>query len=119
MDKKTILIAEDNESNYMYLWLLLRSNYNVLRARDGQEAVEMAHSNPVDLVLMDIKMPKMTGIQATEIIRQSFPSLPIIIQSSYAFDLDIEKAQQKGASGYLTKPILRDDLIKEIKKFGL
>lgn len=119
MDKKTILVAEDNDSNYMYLWLLLRSDYNLLRAKNGREAVEMVESHPVDLVLMDIKMPEMTGLQATEIIHAAHPALPIIIQSSYAFDIDISEARRKGASSYLTKPILRNLLIEELKKFGL
>ncbi len=119
MNKKTILVAEDNDSNYMYLWLLLRNDYNVLWAHNGREAVEMVQANSVDLILMDIKMPEMTGLQATEIIRKSYPALPIVIQSSYAFDLDIDEAKKKGATGYLTKPILRERLMDELRKYGL
>ncbi|MCQ2222455.1 MAG: response regulator [Bacteroidaceae bacterium] len=120
MNKKTILIAEDNDSNYMYLWMLLRGDYNVIRAVNGTQAVESVKKNDsIDLVLMDIKMPEMTGVEATEIIRQFNPTIPIVMQTSFAFDQDIELAMRKGASAYLTKPVLRDPLFAELHRFGL
>lgn len=119
MEKKTILITEDNESNYTYLWLLLRSQYNILRANNGAEAVEITSKENIDLILMDIKMPVMTGIEALIEIRKTKPNLPIVMQSSYAFDQDVQEAMSCGATDYLTKPIMRDQLANMLTKLGI
>lgn len=119
MEKKTILIAEDNESNFMYLWFVLRSQYNVLHANDGLEAIDMAVKEDVDLVLMDVKMPRMNGLDAMVEILKVKPTLPIVIQSSYAFDQDIEEAKEKGATDYLSKPILREKMEELLNKLNL
>lgn len=118
MNKKTILIAEDNDSNFMYLNILLRSKYHIIHAENGREAVEMAQSQHPDAILMDIKMPLMNGIEAIREIRKTL-SLPIIIQSSFAFDQDIDEALAAGANSYLTKPILSAQLEAELSKYGI
>ena len=73
-----ILVAEDNDSNYILMTYVLKGRYDFERARNGQEAVEMVRSTSFDLVLMDLKMPVMDGLQATMEIKKLNPSLPVI-----------------------------------------
>ena len=80
MEGKTILIAEDISSNYQFINILLRNEgCNVLHAMNGYEAVEMTQSQPVDLILMDLKMPVMDGQTAIKEIRKFKPDIPIIV----------------------------------------
>lgn len=118
MEKKTILIAEDNDSNYLLLNLMLRKDYNLVRATNGKLAVQMAHEQHPDLILMDIRMPEMDGLQALAEIRKDL-SVPVIMQSSFAYDETIKLALDQGADGYLTKPIMVNSLLQELHKFGL
>ena len=119
MEKYTVLVAEDDDSNFLYLQILLRKYYNVLRARNGVEAVEMVREHRPRFVFMDIKMPEMNGIEAMEVIRGFEPEIPIIMQSSYAFDSDIHAAMDKGATAYLTKPIQSSTLFNLLRELGL
>ena len=119
MKKCTILIAEDDDSNYLYLMLLLRKHYDLLRAMNGREAVEIAERSKPDLILLDLKMPEMNGIEALRAIRQAGMTMPVIIQSSYAFEFDMRIAMENGASAYLTKPILRPNLFTALDELGL
>lgn len=114
---KTILIAEDQENNFKLLSTYLkRSNANVLRAHNGQEAVSIIKSTVVDLIFMDIKMPVMNGIEATREIRSANIKTPIIAQTAYIFDEEIEEFLDSGMDGYLTKPIVASELIEILKK---
>ena len=115
--KKLLLIAEDDRSNFCYLQFVLRKDYEILWAQDGLEAIEMACDNDVVMVLMDNKMPVTSGVQALSSIKKTKPNLPIIMQTAYAFDTDVETAMEAGADGYLTKPIMRDQLMKMVEKF--
>ena len=92
----TILIAEDEEINFMYLEeVLRRTNANVIRACDGLEAVNLFKANlSIDIVLMDIKMPVMDGIQATKLIKAERSNIPIIATTAYALGGDKEKFLQ-------------------------
>ena len=96
--KPTLLIAEDEESNYLLLKTILHKYCNLIRAKTGLEALALFKENEVDLILMDIKMPEMTGIE-------SLKDIPVIMQSAYVFDSDMEAAKEAGASGFITKPI--------------
>jgi len=106
-DRVTLLIAEDEESNYLLLKTILQKHCNLIRAKTGKEAIEKfnEHGNEVDLILLDIKMPEMTGIEALKEIRKINTEIPIIMQSAYVFDSDMESARQAGASDFITKPI--------------
>ena len=115
--KPLVLIAEDDSSNFKYLEVLLRRDYDILWAKNGREAVTMALENNPVFVLMDVKMPLMTGIEAVTEIKQSKPQLPIIMQTAFAFDSDKELAMNAGADAYLTKPILVNKLKETIAKF--
>lgn len=105
--KATLLIAEDEESNYLLLKTILQKHCNLIRAKTGKEAIERFNESKdeIDLILLDIKMPVMTGIEALKEIRKINTDIPIIMQSAYVFDSDMESARQAGASDFITKPI--------------
>lgn len=112
----TVLIAEDVDINFSFLEELLIS-MNIIRAINGQEAVEIVKSNPdISLVLMDLKMPVMDGFEATQLIREMRPDLPIIAQTAFAMHDDEIKAIEAGCNDYIAKPINRVDLIKKINR---
>ncbi|MGE4569452.1 MAG: response regulator [Bacteroidales bacterium] len=117
--RKRILIAEDTDSNYMLLEILLRKHYALDRACDGLEAVEKAKKEPYHLVLMDIRMPHLNGIEATRAIREFNTLLPIIAQTANAFDTDREAALSAGCNDLITKPIGFEALNALIKKYIL
>ena len=102
---KTILIAEDNDSNYMLMTYILRNKYNYVRAVNGEDAVRKMAAGNIDLVLMDIKMPVMNGLEATKVITSSHPDVPVVAVTANAFDTDRLKAEQAGCAGFLAKPV--------------
>lgn len=107
----TILIAEDEESNFLLLKTILKKHCNILHAKTGKELLEIYKDQHADLILMDIKMPEMNGIDALKEIRKFDSKIPVIMQSAYAFENDMEAARQAGSNGFVTKPIN----IKELK----
>jgi PAS domain S-box-containing protein len=111
-----ILIAEDDVTNSSYLRILLeRSSFKILLAFDGVEAVEMCRSHPeISLVLMDIKMPVLDGLEATLKIKEFRKSLPIIGVTAYAMTGDKEKALESGCDEYITKPVNTNMLLSAI-----
>ena len=113
----SLLIAEDDEINFMFFKSFLGSRMKLLRANNGQEAIEMVEQHPeIDAILMDVKMPIMDGLEATKIIKADHPNLPIIVQTAYAMIEDKEMVFRAGANDYLTKPINRRELLEKIKK---
>lgn len=108
--KPLILIAEDVESNYKLLEIILKKEYDLLWAKNGKEAVAYALSHNPDAVLMDIKMPVMDGIEALKEIRLHTDSLPVIMQTAYAFDTDRRVAEEAGCNGFITKPVMPREL---------
>jgi two-component system, cell cycle response regulator DivK len=115
---KTILIAEDEEFNFLYLKeILMVTRATLLRALDGEMAVEICQGSEVDLVLMDVKMPRMNGLDATRRIREFNTTLPVIAQTAYAMVEDDEKCLAAGCTEYLTKPINSKVLLSVIDKY--
>ena len=114
----TILIAEDEDINFLFLETLLQPmNWKLLRARNGQEAVEMTRADlSIRLILMDIRMPIMDGFQAATIIKEFRPELPILAQTAYANDYEIEKYRAV-FDDYMTKPLRIQILKQKISKF--
>lgn len=113
-----ILIAEDDETNYIYLDVLLKENMGrVDRAYNGKEAVEMVQKNTYDLILMDLKMPVMSGSEATVKIKKLYPHIPIIATTAYATAEEKERALDAGCDEYLSKPIKKSDLLVHIEKY--
>lgn len=111
---KKILVAEDNDSNYILMSYILKK-YEFERAKNGQEAVEMANKNSYDLVLMDIKMPVMDGLEATRKIKEAHPELPIVALTANAFDSDRQLALEAGCADFLAKPVSSDACLATIK----
>lgn len=104
-DKKSILIAEDNASNYKLLEAILSKSYNLLHAWEGKEAVELFAQHKPQLVLMDIAMPGMDGYESTREIRTLSATVPIIGLTARAFPDDEQKGYDCGMTEYMTKPI--------------
>lgn len=115
---RSILIAEDEEVNYLFLEeLLSQSQATVYRAHDGQEAVELMRQHPeIFLVLMDIKMPRLNGFEATSQIKAINPAVKVIATTAYAFVEDKEKALSVGCDSYVAKPISIKVLVEAIGK---
>lgn len=114
-EKVTLLIAEDNESNYMLFESILSSHYKLIHAWDGVEAVELFNEHNPQLVIMDINMPRMDGYEATREIRKKSTTVPIIAVTAYAFASDKERIMENGFNSYVSKPINAKKLDKELK----
>ena len=106
-ERPLILVAEDDESNFKLIKAIINNRCDVLWARNGQEMLNLyeQHGEQADVLLMDLKMPLMDGLEATHIIRQSSPDIPIIVQTAYAFYEDQQQAMVAGATEVLVKPI--------------
>lgn len=116
-EQATILIAEDTDSNFDLLNAILGRKYRLVRAKDGMEAVTMYDEVNPDLILMDIKMPNLDGLEATRIIRQLSAEVPIIAQSAYAYEHDRNAAEEAGCNDFISKPIAQEKLKEKIKKW--
>ena len=115
---KTILIAEDEEFNFLYLReIMAPTGATILRALDGEMAVQICQNSMVDIVLMDIKMPRMNGLEATRKIRIFNKHLPVIAQTAYALIEDSEKCLGAGCTHYLTKPISSKALLGLVDQY--
>lgn len=114
---KKVLIAEDNESNYLLTSTILKGKYTLDRAINGQEAVEKVISEKPDIVLMDWKMPIMDGLEATAKIREFNTTLPIIALTAYAFEADKQKALEAGCNAFITKPIKIKELLALLQEY--
>jgi len=114
---KTVLVAEDEESNYELVRIVLQKRYRLLRAHNGIEAVTMNEDEHPDLILMDIRMPEMDGLDATRIIKEVDSDTPIIALSAYAFEENIREAKSAGCDAFLAKPFRVEDLIEIVKKY--
>ncbi len=115
----TILIAEDEETNYIYLETALqKTNVTVLRAKNGREAVETAKVTPqLNLILMDIKMPEMNGLEATRSIRTFRKDITIIAQTAFAMEEDRRNCTAVGCNDFLPKPIRYKVLLETLAKY--
>ena len=113
---KKILVAEDNDSNFILMSYILKKYYEFDRAKNGQEAVEMVDKEKYDIVLMDIKMPIMDGLEATKAIKEKQPDLPIVALTANAFDSDRQLAFEAGCVDFLSKPVSSDLCLNTIRK---
>ena len=117
---KTILIVEDEPKNLKLLRdLLQRFGYEILEAPDGEQGVKITGEKIPDLILMDIMMPKMDGLEATRIIKADNKTkhIPVIALTSYAMKGDREKTLEAGCDGYIAKPIDIQEVLKTIEHF--
>ncbi|WP_461643171.1 hybrid sensor histidine kinase/response regulator [Labilibaculum euxinus] len=120
-EKKTpfILIAEDDNSCYYYEEILLKNDNKIVRACNGQKAVDLCKMHPdITLVLMDIKMPVMDGIEATHLIKSFRKDLPIVAVTAHAQSGDAFKIKEAGCDEYISKPIKKAKLLSLIQKYS-
>ncbi|HLO92071.1 MAG TPA: PAS domain S-box protein [Lentimicrobium sp.] len=115
----SVLIAEDDDISYRLVkFILSKESIEVTRAHDGVEAVELARSKKFDLILMDVNMPLLDGLDATRLIREFDSDIPIIAQTAYALEGDREKTSKAGCNGYLSKPVKKEELLKMIYEYS-
>ena len=117
LNVKTILVAEDEDSNYELVKIVLQKRYKLLRAHNGIEAVTINEDEKPDLILMDIRMPEMNGLDATRIIKEVSSSTPVIALSAYAFEENIREARAAGCDEFMAKPFKVENLIEVVRKY--
>jgi CheY-like chemotaxis protein/nitrogen-specific signal transduction histidine kinase len=115
-NKKTILVAEDEDSNYELVKIVLQKRYRLLRAHNGIEAVTINEEEKPDLILMDIRMPEMNGLDATRIIKEVCDT-PVVALSAYAFEENIRDAKNAGCDQFMAKPFKVENLIEMVRKY--
>ena len=116
---KHILVVDDDAMNVrMAEFILKQQQYQVLKASSGMECLEVLKNQPVDLVLLDIEMPGMNGMQTLEQIRgeERFLKIPVMFLTASTELEDMENAQKLGASGYVKKPFLPQELLERVEK---
>lgn len=116
-NKKLVLIAEDIEGNYLLLKHLIPSDYELIHAWNGREAVDMFRKYRPDIVLMDINMPILDGYGATKEIRQFDAEIPIVAITAYAYASDRKRILTNGFTDFIAKPIKREELAQALKKY--
>lgn len=116
-ENKTVLIAEDVDSNYQYLKAALtKTKINILWAKNGEEAVNFFKDNKINIILMDLQMPIMNGLLATQAIKKIDNEIPIVAVTAYAMSGDREKSLAAGCDDYVAKPIRLNELYSIIDK---
>jgi len=120
LQELNIIISEDEKFNFLLLKKLLSKtlscSINITHAINGQEAIDACKQN-TDLILMDVEMPIMNGLDASKIIKEKYPNIPIIIQTAHCTKEQIEKAKNIGCDAFLSKPIIRKDFENVLAKF--
>lgn len=114
---KLILVAEDEECNYELVKNVLANRYRLIRARNGVEAVTMNEDENPDLILMDIRMPDMDGIDATRIIKEVNPNVPVIALSAYALEDSIKMAKDAGCDDFIAKPFKVEEFLATLERY--
>jgi two-component system cell cycle response regulator DivK len=116
---RTILYVEDNEYNRKIVrQLLSRTSYRLIEAVDGEAGVALAKSEKPDLILMDVQLPKRSGLDATKALRADpeTKDIPIVVITSFALSGDRERAAAAGANGYLAKPYSPKELLALVRE---
>ncbi len=112
-----ILVAEDEDSNYELVRIVLSKRYRLMRAVNGIEAVTLCEDEHPDMILMDIRMPEMNGLDATRIIKEVNHDIPVVALSAYAFDENIREAKAAGCDDFMAKPFRVEDLLDMVEKY--
>jgi two-component system cell cycle response regulator DivK len=116
---KTVLVVEDNELNMKLFHDLLEANgYNIVQTRNGLEAIDLAREHRPDLILMDIQLPEVSGLEVTKWIKEDdeLRSIPVIAVTAFAMKGDEERIRQGGCEAYLSKPISVGKFIETVKR---
>jgi two-component system, cell cycle response regulator DivK len=117
---KTVLVVEDNELNMkLFHDLLEASGYNILQTRNGLEAIDIAREHRPDLILMDIQLPEVSGLEVTKWIKEDddLRSIPVIAVTAFAMKGDEERIRQGGCEAYLSKPISVATFLSTVKTY--
>ncbi len=120
MNQRTILYVEDNEYNRKIVRRLLgHTDYRLIEAVDGEAGLALAFAELPDLILMDVQLPKMSGLEATRLLRadERTKQIPIVVITSFALSGDRERATDAGAAGYLAKPYSPRELLALVRQF--
>ena len=120
MTDRTVLHVEDNEYNRKIVrQLLSRTSFRLIEAADGEEGVAVAQRELPDLILMDVQLHKLSGLEATRLLRADprTAKIPLVVVTSFALSGDDRRAMDAGASAYLAKPYSPRDLMALIRKF--
>ena len=116
--KPTILVADDEEDvRELVTYRLTRSGYNVIGARDGLEALELATERAPDLMVLDVMMPKLDGYELTRRVRaeEALRSIPVILLTARSQESDVDRGFEVGADDYLRKPFNPDELVARVR----
>ena len=117
---KTVLIVEDNDLNMKLFHDLLEAHgYNTIETKDGREALKLAREHRPDLILMDIQLPEISGLEVTKWIKEddSLRTIPVIAVTAFAMKGDEEKIREGGCEAYLAKPISVANFLETVEKF--
>jgi len=118
MQDLVILIVDDEPINYKYLEILLKNKVKKVDiAVNGKQAIEMANNTRYNLILMDLKMPVMSGIEATKILKTKYPDLPVIAQTAYSLPAEKAYALKAGCDDIIVKPINKEKMMEVINKY--
>jgi len=117
---KTVLVVEDNELNMKLFHDLLEAHgYNILQTKDGMEALQLAREHHPDLILMDIQLPEVSGLEVTKWIKEdeTLKSIPVIAVTAFAMKGDEEKIREGGCEAYIAKPISVTSFLQTVQRF--
>ncbi len=117
---KTVLVVEDNELNMKLFHDLLESHgYNILQTKDGMDALRIAREHKPDLILMDIQLPEVSGLEVTKWIKEDedLKSIPVIAVTAFAMKGDEEKIREGGCEAYIAKPISVTNFLETVQRF--
>jgi two-component system cell cycle response regulator DivK len=117
---KTVLVVEDNELNMKLFHDLLEAHgYNILQTKDGMEALRLAREHRPDLILMDIQLPEVSGLEVTKWIKEdeNLKSIPVIAVTAFAMKGDEEKIREGGCEAYIAKPISVTSFLETVQRY--
>ena len=114
--KKCILVVDDDNMNLARTQIILRKEYDVLTAESGMDALMRLKNTKVDMVLLDIDMPQMNGIETVECMKSFVPEIPVIFLTASGLEEDVVSAIKLGAVNYLKKPYRPQELLKRISQ---
>ena len=117
---KTVLVVEDNELNMKLFHDLLEAHgYNIIQTKDGMDALRLAREHKPDLILMDIQLPEVSGLEVTKWIKEDddLKSIPVIAVTAFAMKGDEEKIREGGCEAYIAKPISVTNFLETVQRF--